>query len=198
MFFKFFSCCRSWKKSPFYQLFILFRHNNSIALFYDAQILYFSETNPDSRFKENIPVLSMELKFQSSFLALALTCFLGLCPEISFGQEGELGLHDYNFSESRNASTANESSEEEELSLHEERSSFKTQSNAFIARDSVFIKSPSNKSTKTKNNNDAQKALTDQRPMEKTEEEEKEDSILSFNFLYYIFEKFKLSDIVDK
>ena len=140
----------------------------------------------------------MELKFQSSFLALTLTCFVGMLPGISSAQESDLGLHEYHSTESHSAPTANESSEEEELTLHEERSSFKTQSNAVVARDSMFIKAPSNKAAKTKNNNDSQKSLTDQKPIEKNEEEEKEDSILSFNFLYYIFEKFKLSDIVDK
>ncbi|MBT1704209.1 hypothetical protein [Chryseosolibacter indicus] len=46
-------------------------------------------------------------------------------------------------------------------------------------------------------NNKAQKPAANQKAPADKHAKEKDDSILSFNFLYYIIEKYKLQDIVD-
>lgn len=64
----------------------------------------------------------------------------------------------------------------------------KTQATATTLKDSVSFK-PALKATKTQTP-DASK-----QPVKQPSQED--DSILSFNFLYYIFQKYKLQDVVD-
>lgn len=143
----------------------------------------------------------MVLKVKYSYsLALMLILLLGLLPEISFAQESEISPHEYRSGEMHYAPAINESLESDELLADDEKSN----SRADMVKDSIASKYPSHniKSAKSKNgsNNDSQKAMAEnQKAADKNNDEsEKEDSILSFNFLYYIFQKFKLSDIVDK
>ncbi len=145
----------------------------------------------------------MVLTLKSPFSALALAFLIGLLPEISFAQESELVPREYHPIENHPTSaSSNESLEAEELAVEDEKNSARPQTNVFVGRDSIVVLKTSpnpNKPVKAKSNNDPQKSLAEQKPAEKNnEEEEKDDSILSFNFLYYIFQKFKLSDIVDK
>jgi hypothetical protein len=56
-------------------------------------------------------------------------------------------------------------------------------------KDSTYKVAPT--STKTKSHTEPA------RPEKVKEESEEDDSILSFNFIYYIIRKFKLSDIID-
>lgn len=144
----------------------------------------------------------MKLKLLPAFLALALTVLVGLLPTILYAQESELGPREYHHVESTHATPSNESLEDDEMVMdEEEKNSSRTASNNFASRDSIpgKVQMNTNKHLKTKNGNDPQRSLTEQKSIEKNnEDEEKEDSVLSFNFLYYIFQKFKLSDIVDK
>ena len=146
----------------------------------------------------------MEFKLPISFLTLVLTFLVSLLlPAVLFAQESELGPREYHHVENHSVVPSNEALENDEVLLEdEEKNSSRVSSNNSFVRDSIATKVPlnANRQLKIKNANESQKSLTDQKPVEKNnEEEEKEDdSILSFNFLYYIFQKFKLSDIVDK
>ena len=66
-----------------------------------------------------------------------------------------------------------------------------------LPKDSMVSKSYSNPVHRGKSNNDQQRNSDDN---SKSIEKEKDgsNSILSFNFIYYFFRKFKLSDIVDE
>jgi hypothetical protein len=66
-----------------------------------------------------------------------------------------------------------------------------------VAKDSLTnpSKSQATRAIRPSEANKAAVAKTDQE--EDAKEEAEDDSILSFNFLYYIFQKYKLQDIVD-
>jgi hypothetical protein len=59
------------------------------------------------------------------------------------------------------------------------------------AKDSAFFKSSHHQ------NHQRQRVVAEPAKQVEKRKEEKDDSIMSFNFLFYIFKKFKLSDIVD-
>jgi len=65
------------------------------------------------------------------------------------------------------------------------------ESQKFDARDSIYLRStvPPKTSEPLKNSNNS--------GGQGTKEGEDDDSVLSFNFLYYIIQKYKMSDIVD-
>jgi hypothetical protein len=72
-------------------------------------------------------------------------------------------------------------------------------STGYTLKDSVGSKTSGSSRRAKKSSSENIKANTDsQRTLEKKEEKEKNESVLSFNFLYYIFQKFKMSDIVDR
>jgi len=148
----------------------------------------------------------MQLNLQSPYFVLVLTFLIGLLPKISLAQESEqLVPREYHSIETP-ATTSNEVFENDELSIGEEKSYLKNQSVSFVSRDSISTRtsaatSPNKVTTRGKANNDSQKSFSEHKTTdkaEKNENEEKDDSVLSFNFLYYIFQKFKLSDIVDE
>jgi hypothetical protein len=66
---------------------------------------------------------------------------------------------------------------------------------SYLAKDSMATRSYTNPVHRGKSGNDQQRNSEDN---SKNFEKEGSDSILSFNFIYYFFRKFKLSDIVDE
>jgi len=112
--------------------------------------------------------------------SVALFAVAFLRPAISFGQEFESAASDSVRSRSRNA--------EELIYIEEEHSLDRVPT---PSRDSTFLRSGHHQ------NHPRQRVVTEPTKQVEKRKEEKDDSIMSFNFLYYIFKKFKLSDIVD-
>ncbi|MDX1627414.1 MAG: hypothetical protein R3345_01875 [Fulvivirga sp.] len=54
-----------------------------------------------------------------------------------------------------------------------------------------------NSSKKTANQNQANSNTSEKKSNNESTTKEKDDSVLSFNFLYYMIQKFKFSDVVD-
>jgi len=102
-----------------------------------------------------------------------------LSPETSFGQEFEATASD---------SVRSRQNSEELIYLEEVRSMDHVPT---PAKDSTFLRSVHHQS------HQRQRAVSEPAKQVEKRKEEKDDSIMSFNFLYYIFKKFKLSDIVD-
>lgn len=111
-----------------------------------------------------------------AFSGLAL-----LKPAMSFGQEFEAAASDSAKAKIRNA--------EELIYLEEEHSLDRM---PMPAKDSAYTRSGHHQ-----NHQQRQRVAAEPTKQVEKRKEEKDDSIMSFNFLYYIFKKFKLSDIVD-
>jgi len=101
-----------------------------------------------------------------------------LSPTISGAQEIETASHD---------STAIQNPEENIYAPQDDRSFDRM---PLLLKDSSSIKQPHHQG------HQKSKSTQEGRQVERNKEE-KEDSVMSFNFLYYIIKKFKLSDIVD-
>jgi len=99
-------------------------------------------------------------------------------PTIANAQEIETASHD---------STAVRNPEENIYSPQDERP---------FDRTPLPLKDSSSFKPAHHQNHQRSKLTQENRQAEKNKEE-KEDSVISFNFLYYIIKKFKLSDIVD-
>jgi len=110
-----------------------------------------------------------------AFFAIAF-----LKPAMSFGQEFETAASDSVKARTRNS--------EELIYLEEEHSLDHV---PVPAKDSAYLR------TGHHQNHQRQRVVTEAAKQVEKRKEEKDDSIMSFNFLYYIFKKFKLSDIVD-
>lgn len=110
-----------------------------------------------------------------AFVAVAF-----LSPGTSFGQEFEAAASDSVNSRGRNT--------EELIYLEDERSLDHV---PMPAKDSAFFRSGHHQ------NHQRPRVVAEPTKQVEKRKEEKDDSIMSFNFLYYIFKKFKLSDIVD-
>lgn len=118
----------------------------------------------------------MKLSLQRIVFVSAFTLLALLKPWALYGQEFETASSD-------SVSVRNQ---EEGLYLNEDDRSL--DHSPIPAKDSVLLKSSHHQRTKAATENPRQ---VDKR------KDEKDDSIMSFNFLYYIIKKFKLSDIVD-
>ncbi|MCB0486861.1 MAG: hypothetical protein KDC99_00195 [Cyclobacteriaceae bacterium] len=112
---------------------------------------------------------------KSFFLAVVMAGGMTLLSYDSYAQED--GYPNYNFQEPSY----------QELNLHEDKALIYDQHEnrpsrtiQSIQRDSLAIQASKNKNNK------------------KATAEKKEDDALSFNFLYYIIQKYKISDIVDQ
>jgi hypothetical protein len=66
-----------------------------------------------------------------------------------------------------------------------------------VAKDSLTNPSKSQVIRAVRGSEANKAAVAKPDPEEEAKEEAEDDSILSFNFLYYIFQKYKLQDIVD-
>jgi hypothetical protein len=126
-----------------------------------------------------------------------LFALLFILPSIALAQENEHRIpRDYN------APAVTPPSEEvvNELNnlVEEESTPLRPASANYLAKDSMVTKSYATPPVhRGKNNVDHQRSPADS-SKNSDKEREGSDSILSFNFIYYIFQKFKLSDIVDE
>lgn len=66
-----------------------------------------------------------------------------------------------------------------------------------VAKDSLANAAKANRNLKVSEANKAAAVLQKSESEAAAKQDEDDDSILSFNFLYYIFQKYKLQDIVD-
>ncbi len=122
------------------------------------------------------------MKFHLLRVILSCTFFAVafLSTGTSFGQEFEAAASDSVKGQGRNA--------EELIYLEEERSMDHVPT---PAKDSAFFRSSHHQ------NHQRQRVVAEPAKQVEKRKEDKDDSIMSFNFLFYIFKKFKLSDIVD-
>jgi hypothetical protein len=120
-----------------------------------------------------------------------------LLPAVTYAQDSEHQIQ-RNYSITPPPDTEEQNNESFNL-VEDERIPGRVSPNAYMLRDSMMSKSQSHtaypahrKATSDQRNQHDQKNLDKQK-----EEKQANESILSFNFIYYIFQKFKLSDIVD-
>ena len=140
----------------------------------------------------------MKLNLQHIILSAAVSAFLVVInPLRSFAQESELVPRQY----TEKPSTQEPNDFETESLSEDESVATKNEAGSYIAKDSIVSstaksnQAASHRHQRSKANNDVAKQPENQKQVDKAKEEK--DSILSFNFIYYIFKKFKWSDIVD-
>lgn len=139
----------------------------------------------------------MKLNLHHLILSAAVSTVLVVFnPMFSFAQESEIVPRPY--SEPSNQETnlyENETMSEEDANVN------KSGTSAYFAKDSIVSSTSkanqqaAHRQQRTRGNSDASKQSENQKQVDKNKEEK--DSILSFNFIYYILKKFKWSDIVD-
>ena len=122
--------------------------------------------------------MKLSLLYTVLFYTFAFLAFLK--PVRSCAQEFESAASD---------SIKTGATEETLYSVDDERSIDRPST---LVKDSVFFKS-----THHQNHQRAKTTVENSAKVEK-HKGEKDDSIMSFNFLYYMIKRFKLSDIVDK
>ena len=140
----------------------------------------------------------MKLNLQHIILSAAVSTFLVVInPLRSFAQESELAPRQY----TEKPSTQELNDFETESISEDEGSASKNDVGSYISKDSIISSTAksnqiaNHRHQRSRASNDASKQPENQKQAEKAKEEK--DSILSFNFIYYIFKKFKWSDIVD-
>lgn len=79
--------------------------------------------------------------------------------------------------------------------VNDERDLIRTAPTSYAPKDSMVSKTPAYRGRNMEQNKTTGENI---KPSDRQKEDKDErESILSFNFIYYIFQKFKLSDIVD-
>lgn len=141
-------------------------------------ILYFVETKNKISTLSNPPRLSMKLNYHQILLA----CLISFST-IAFSANA--------YAQDAHYPTIEEIKEDDTFMTWSEtdpkNSAVKTPKDSAVAntKSPRTIKIAETKSTKTESEQNSK------------EKDEEDDSVLSFNFLYYIFQKYKLQDIVD-
>jgi hypothetical protein len=155
-------------------------------------ILYFEETKKKIAALSNTPGLTMRLNFYHILSAFAFFVCAFACPTPTYAQDGGFPINE-TYDADPDYSDIPAPSGEGETRL----STPKIIPASTINRDSAATsRLPAQRHLKS-----ADKASENTKSASKDKDnrkrQEDDDSILSFNFLYYIFQKYKLQDIVD-
>ncbi len=138
----------------------------------------------------------MKINLHCKIALTLLLAVVAFSPDCAVAQESDVLHHEY-----PPVVEPSESSSGHTFHASEEERSAKPVMNTYVAKDSLLMKTSNDgKHAKTKLSSNNQKEPQEGLHSGEKNQDEKnqKDSILSFNFFYYIFQKFKMSDIVDK
>lgn len=134
----------------------------------------------------------MKINLHHIIVLVVMLAVHAAAPRMSFAQDSE-----HKFSRDYTTPTTPSDVENDELynMVNDERNLIRTAPTSYAPKDSMVSKTSVYRGRNAEQNKNTGENI---KPSDKQKEDKDErESILSFNFIYYIFQKFKLSDIVD-